>query len=112
MPIKPERFKQMVEEQRQQFGGKCQRCGSKTNLEFAHRLHTHLTGTRGRGSRHRYYDVKYHPKSYQLLCHECHTRLDRQRETAGYKYPSKDVSWDLLTEIDKMYYDDGTGYDE
>lgn len=65
-------------EQKHLWGGKCQKCGSDKidKLEFAHVSPTGLNG-RGRGRKERYYDVKNHPESYNLLCEDCHAEFDQ-----------------------------------
>jgi hypothetical protein len=60
-----------------QFGGKCSRCGSLEDLEFAHVAKTDVKG-RGRGRKERIQDVSQHRGSYLLLCHNCHITLDSQ----------------------------------
>ena len=57
------------------YGGKCMVCGSEENLEFAHVKPTELSG-RGRGRKERYYDVKYNPDCYCLMCEDCHKYYD------------------------------------
>lgn len=57
----------------EKFGGKCKLC-SQTDpkeLEFHHKKETELKG-RSRGSVWRAIDVRNHPKSYELLCDQCH----------------------------------------
>jgi len=61
---------------REKFGGKCFKCGKKKDLEFAHIRKTGVSG-RGRGQKARYYDIMNHPKSYRLLCDECHLKFER-----------------------------------
>lgn len=61
---------------RDRFGGSCAQCGRRESLEFAHVVVTGLHG-RGRGSAHRYHDVRRHPESYRLLCRLCHLEFDR-----------------------------------
>lgn len=56
-------------------GGACEECGSTYRLEFAHIRPTGLVGP-GRGYNERVLDVMRNPKSYRLLCHNCHVRLD------------------------------------
>ena len=58
---------------RREHGGRCERCGSRRKLEFAHQQQTGLSG-QGRGLNHRYLDIKKHPEAYDLLCHACHRR--------------------------------------
>ena len=53
------------------FGGRCQKCGSVDKLVFHHTEPTKLSGS-GRGRKERCYDVVHNPKSYQLLCGDCH----------------------------------------
>ena len=67
---------------RKDFGDKCTKCdmaekGDPKNptLEFAHLKPTKLNG-RGRGSLHRYYDIRKNPKSYALMCTACHFKFD------------------------------------
>ena len=93
----------MVGEQKRRFGGKCEKCGSTENLEFAHIAKTPLKG-KGRGSMHRYYDIKNHPMSYALMCHRCHEQEDILLNTyMGYKYRS-DYITDIIKAIEEMYY--------
>jgi hypothetical protein len=70
-------------------GNMCHICGARENLQFAHIHETGLSGW-GRGFNHRVLDVMNHPKSYLLLCEDCHQKLDhrnvgvkneRERET-------------------------------
>jgi hypothetical protein len=65
-----------------QFGGKCQKCGSTQKLEFAHKETTELNG-RGRGRKERYYDVVKNPEKYWLTCPDCHDDYDREKGGAG-----------------------------
>lgn len=65
------------------FGERCAKCGSRTELEFAHVVTTGLNG-RGRGSAERYYDILRHPRAYRLLCRRCHRAFDREH---GPKLP-------------------------
>lgn len=60
---------------RKEFGGCCQKCGSKMNLEFAHVRPTGLK-SKGRGKKKRYYDIKNNKECYILLCKDCHLDLD------------------------------------
>ena len=53
------------------FGGICEYCGSKENLEFHHFKQTKIYG-RGRGRKERYYDVQNNKDCVKLLCHDCH----------------------------------------
>jgi len=62
-----------------EFGDCCQRCGSKTDLEFAHLKPTEIKG-RSRGRKERYYDIKNNKTSYILLCHGCHKKLDEGKK--------------------------------
>ena len=66
-----------MKELREEFGGSCQNCGSKQNLEFAHIKPTELSGW-GRGRKERYYDIKNNKDSYKLLCKSCHKELDKK----------------------------------
>ena len=59
----------------QQFGGKCNICSSKEQLEFAHIKPTELSGP-GRGTDERIRDIKSHPDCYFLLCKDCHRIYD------------------------------------
>ena len=70
-----------IQELRKLFGDKCERCGSKTDLQFAHR-HGHDTGLSGwsRGSWYRLKDVLLHPLSYLLLCRICHLAYDDKKK--------------------------------
>lgn len=65
----------LMQRLRDQRGGKCEKCGSRRRLQFAHRAPTKLMG-RGRGSRERYYDIKKHPAAYILVCRQCHISVD------------------------------------
>lgn len=62
---------------RAEFGGYCQTCKSKEDLEFAHIKATDLNGW-GRGRKERYYDIKKNKDSYRLLCKSCHKELDKK----------------------------------
>jgi len=71
------KFQRKRQELIDQFGGKCQNCGGTENLELAHKEPTGLNG-RGRGSWHRYYDVRKNPEKYWLACKDCHKEYDRE----------------------------------
>lgn len=60
----------------QDYGGKCSKCKSIFNLEFAHVSQTKLFG-RGRGRKERYYDIINNPTKYILLCNKCHYLRDK-----------------------------------
>lgn len=73
-----------MDELRRIFGGRCQRCNTKRSrlargrtapLQFAHIKPTGLSG-RGRGLRHRYFDIVRNPDCYALLCNRCHFVID------------------------------------
>lgn len=53
----------------------CRRCGTDSDIEFAHKRPTRLSGE-GRGAFHRYRDVIRHPDRYIPLCKECHYIYD------------------------------------
>jgi len=72
----------------EQFGGKCQKCGSTENLEFAHKESTELDGS-GRGMRRRVYDVIKHPEKYWLACPECHDEYDAEHGGKGSRRTQK-----------------------
>ncbi len=63
------------------FGGECYYCPEKDpeQLVFAHLEDTEISG-RGRGRKERYYDVKNNPRSYRLMCVECHKQHDKDPE--------------------------------
>jgi len=50
-----------------QIGQRCSCCGTRKNIERAHRRPTALHGE-GRGSTHRYLDVLKNPGAYHALC--------------------------------------------
>ena len=58
-----------------EFGGKCRQCNSTDRLEFAHIKPTVLNGE-GRGLSNRMRDVRDNPKSYALMCRDCHLIFD------------------------------------
>lgn len=66
---------------RKLYGGQCEECGSKENLEFAHVQPTDLSGSKGRGRKERYYDIVGNPESYRLLCHDCHVKDKNHAKT-------------------------------
>jgi hypothetical protein len=80
-----------------EWGNRCQKCGASGDvkkLEFAHVKPTGLCG-QGRGSVHRYYDIKRNPECYRLLCRQpCHKQFDddmwarKRRELDGRPDPS------------------------
>lgn len=57
------------------YGVKCKRCGSTTDLQFAHTKPTGLNGA-GRGKYRRLRDVKNNLDCYTLLCDKCHKEFD------------------------------------
>jgi len=61
------------------FKNRCTQCNikgtKKKPLHFAHTKPTKLSG-RGRGSYNRFKDVLNNPKSYTLLCNDCHLDFD------------------------------------
>lgn len=59
------------------FGNKCAHCPETdvAVLEFAHQAWTKIHG-KGRGKRHRLYDIKNNLDMYILLCHDCHYDYD------------------------------------
>lgn len=61
----------MMDNLRKAHGNKCIICGKKKRLEFAHIKPTKLSG-RGRGSKHRYLDIKKNKDCYVLVCKGCH----------------------------------------
>ena len=69
-------IKEAFKKLREEFGGACQKCGSKQDLEFAHIKPTNLSGW-GRGRKERYYDIKKFKDHYQLLCKSCHKEFDK-----------------------------------
>lgn len=79
------RWARLVEED---YGGKCNACGSRSDLEFAHVKDTGLNGI-GRGKGRRLRDILRHPGAYLLLCVECHEQLDgaRYRSKNGKRLP-------------------------
>jgi len=60
----------------QRFGGKCKNCGSTEKLQFAHIEKTKLSGSKGRGTKERFYDVLKNPEKYRLYCEGCHEQYD------------------------------------
>ena len=70
-----------IQQLREFFGEKCEKCGSTEDLQFAHR-HGHDTGLTGpsRGSWYRFKDVALHPVSYLLLCRRCHFAYDKKEK--------------------------------
>lgn len=65
------RWAQLIEE----YGGECQDCGKRYDLEFAHLGETGLKG-KGRGKSRRLADILKNRDLYRLLCMECHDILD------------------------------------
>ena len=63
-------------ELREKYGGCCQHCGSKDDLNFAHIKPTGLSG-KGRGMDARCRDIMKNPRSYILLCFNCHKEFDK-----------------------------------
>ena len=61
------------------YGGKCQDCGTKKKLEFAHAKDTGLNG-HGRGSYKRIRNILDNSECYRLLCHSCHSKFDRKEK--------------------------------
>lgn len=61
-----------------EFGGKCghKGCGERrhSELEFAHKRSTALSGTGPRGRKERMADINTHKKSYALRCHKHHVK--------------------------------------
>jgi len=88
-----------MDELREKFGGKCFKCKSKKKLQFAHVRKTGLSG-RGRGQKARYYDIMNHPKSYRLLCEDCHQKYERNEIKMEDDDQFKIDVQDLLQEID------------
>jgi len=64
----------------QEFGGKCESCGSTLELQFAHVKETEAFGW-SRGRKERLTDISQHRDSYLLLCevpcHEILTQVER-----------------------------------
>jgi len=71
-----------LDELKEEFGGRCSNpeCESCTNLEFAHKKPTELSGE-GRGRKERYYDIIRNKKKYVLLCTGCHKAFDKGKIT-------------------------------
>lgn len=73
-----------MNELRESHGGRCKLgldgCWETQGLEFAHVKETGLNG-RGRGLPQRYNDIRKHPKSYLLVCRNCHAKADGLAET-------------------------------
>jgi len=64
------------------FGNCCQHCGTKENLEFAHKEPTGLDG-KGRGSYARFKDICRNKDKYLLLCKDCHLKYDNGGKANG-----------------------------
>jgi hypothetical protein len=62
-----ERAKVEMQLLREQFGGKCEICGSTEKLEFSHREPTGLSGM-GRGRKERITDIRKNRNKYMLTC--------------------------------------------
>ena len=64
------RNNKLERELKHKLGNKCSTrgCSRTRGLEFAHKHKTQLSGHSGRGRSNRLYDVKNHPKSYELRC--------------------------------------------
>jgi hypothetical protein len=60
------------------YGDQCSVCGSKENLEFAHKVPTGLSG-RGRGRKERCYDVIKFPLDYNLTCKKHNKDVEEKR---------------------------------
>lgn len=65
------RWQQLIEE----FGGRCETCGSLFDLEFSHVVKTACHG-KGRGKSRRLFDILRNQHAYQLLCMDCHDIFD------------------------------------
>jgi len=65
------RWNELIDE----FGGRCELCGSIFDLEFAHVEPTNCVGA-GRGKSRRLFDILKNRVSYRLLCMDCHDRHD------------------------------------
>lgn len=70
------RLKQLILEQRIDFGFCCVWCGDFNGVEFAHLEHTGVSGI-GRGRWRRYYDVRNNRDKFMLMCYDCHREFDR-----------------------------------
>lgn len=70
------RLKQLIFEQRLEFGLCCVWCGDYSCVEFAHIDHTGVDGS-SRGRWKRYYDVKKNKDKFMLMCQDCHRDFDR-----------------------------------
>ena len=69
------RFQELKDE----FGNRCEFCGSGKDLQFAHIVPTGLMG-QGRGKKKRYFNIRNHKNDYLLLCKNCHGKFDRHPE--------------------------------
>lgn len=58
-------------------GESCVWCGAAEDLEMAHVRPTELSGTNGRGLKHRYLDALKHPECYAAMCRRHHRLFDR-----------------------------------
>jgi len=65
------RWMELIEE----YGGECQDCGKRYDLEFAHLGETGLKG-KGRGKNRRLFNILHNRDLYRLLCMDCHDILD------------------------------------
>ncbi len=77
---------------RESFGNKCNICGSKNNLQFAHIKVTSVLGN-GRGMKKRYYDIVKNRDSYVLLCEKCHYKFDRKNHMWKNKNTNREYKY-------------------
>lgn len=64
---------QMLRQEKELRGLKCEACGKSQGEEFHHLRPTGLSG-RGRGLIRRAYDIRRNRRSYRLLCRPCHLK--------------------------------------
>ena len=67
-------YKKYREEIIKMLGGKCKICGSTKNLHIHHKIKT-LRGA-GRGRFERLYDWKRNKDKIELLCRDCHFKVE------------------------------------
>jgi hypothetical protein len=92
------RLRKLMTELRAAFGDRCDLCGARDALEFAHIEPNGCVG-KGRGGLVRAYSIKNNPAHYRLLCHTCHQRYDRFVARAQALHTRVTGRWYLGTRI-------------
>lgn len=68
------RWNRLIDE----YGGRCENCGTLFDLEFAHIRPTDCRGE-GRGKYRRLRDILQNRLAYRLLCMDCHDEFDGRK---------------------------------